>query len=111
MPTAPRTHLSRMRPLQPQARSRPDTRPSAHARGYGRAWGRLRAWVLARRPLCAVCGGPATDVDHIIPRERGGLDSPTNLQGLCHSHHSQKTAREDGGFGHARKGPARKGAA
>lgn len=40
---------------------------------------------------------PATDVDHITRIEEGGDPwDETNLQGLCHSHHSQKTARETG---------------
>lgn len=41
----------------------------------------------------------ATDVDHIVPREQGGSDQWSNLQALCHSCHSKKTATEDGGFG------------
>ena len=65
-------------------------------------------------PLCRMCVGEcgdnpfkipdvAVDVDHIIPMARGGerLD-PNNLQPLCKRHHSQKTAREDGGMGHRR---------
>lgn len=44
-----------------------------------------------------------THVDHVRPH-RGDwslfMDS-TNLQALCHSCHSRKTAREDRGFGHA----------
>lgn len=37
----------------------------------------------------------ATDVDHIIPLRDGGAPfERSNLQGLCHSHHSSKTAGE-----------------
>jgi 5-methylcytosine-specific restriction enzyme A len=75
-----------------QERSR--ERGSAHAQGYGRRWQRMRIMVLNREPLCRICLAPATDVDHILPRKRGGLDSFENLQALCHSCHSQKTARE-----------------
>jgi 5-methylcytosine-specific restriction endonuclease McrA len=40
---------------------------------------------------------PATDVDHRTRIEEGGEPwDETNLQGLCHPHHSQKTARETG---------------
>ncbi|MBE3589998.1 MAG: HNH endonuclease [Firmicutes bacterium] len=79
-------------------------RGSAASRGYDARWRRLRAMVLAREPLCRACAvegrvTPATDVDHIVPRSRGGTDVLDNLQPLCHRHHSEKTAREDGGFG------------
>lgn len=51
--------------------------------------------VLRRDPICKAdgCEEPSTDVDHIIPRREGGQDTMENLQGLCHSHHSQKTAQ------------------
>ena len=58
-------------------------------------WRRLRKYQLAINPLCAACGRPATDVDHIKPISAGGhawdLD---NLQSLCHQHHSIKTGCE-----------------
>jgi len=76
------------------------TRQSASKRGYDRTWRRLRLLVLAKQPVCQACGrAPSTDVDHIVPLARGGINALDNLQGLCHSCHSAKTAREDGGFG------------
>lgn len=52
--------------------------------------------------LCAMCNrAPATDLDHKIPH-RGNADlfwAASNWQGLCHPCHSEKTAREDSGFG------------
>lgn len=76
-------------------------RGSASARGYGRAWAARRAAYLASHPWCAVegCREPAVEVDHIVPRRRGGSDDETNLQGLCRRHHSAKTVRQDGGLG------------
>lgn len=76
-----------------------DRRGSAASRGYDREWQRLRLMVLRREPLCRMCAEagiitPATDVDHIIRKSDGGLDTFGNLQPLCHSHHSQKTATE-----------------
>jgi len=71
-------------------------RESAHARGYDRTWQNLRLMVLRRSPLCLKCGQGASQVDHITPIRKGGarLD-PQNLQSLCHSCHSKKTATED----------------
>jgi 5-methylcytosine-specific restriction protein A len=83
-------------------------RPSANKRGYGTEWGTLRRMVLREEPLCRDIWGvhrkyrvvvPATEVDHIVPLEQGGTNERSNLQGLCHSCHSRKTVRDDGGFG------------
>ncbi|MDP6619089.1 MAG: HNH endonuclease signature motif containing protein [Nitrospinota bacterium] len=56
--------------------------------------------VLAREPICRICKrAPSSEPDHMIPRRLGGEDTDENLQALCKSCHSRKTAREDGGFG------------
>jgi 5-methylcytosine-specific restriction protein A len=73
------------------------TRTNAGKRGYGAAWRKLRAAVIARDPICVECRvNPSTDVDHILPRASGGTDALSNLQGLCHRCHSRKTAQADG---------------
>ena len=59
-------------------------------------WQQLRQRQLLVEPWCAVCGARATDVDHIKPH-RGDLRlflDEGNLQSLCHSCHSKKTAKE-----------------
>ena len=86
------------------AREIDSTRASASRRGYGAIWRVARLVHLRRHPLCVACEAegrttPATDVDHVLSRRRGGTDDPSNLQSLCHSHHSSKTALEDGRFG------------
>jgi 5-methylcytosine-specific restriction protein A len=82
---------------------KPDTRPTATERGYDAEWRRLRAIHLRDNPYCVECAKfgkveKATEVDHIIPHK--GDDSlrldASNLQSLCHYHHSQKTGRERG---------------
>lgn len=73
------------------------TRPSAAERGYDYAWQQTRASFLAHHPFCIVCGQKATHVDHIVARRRGGSDDESNLQALCASCHSRKTATIDGG--------------
>lgn len=81
-------------------------RPNANARDYGAGWRKIRDAFLRQHPWCmdpdVVHDGEvvrATDVDHILPREQGGSDRDENLEALCHSCHSRKTAKRDGGFG------------
>lgn len=74
-------------------------RGSASSRGYGRRWRRLRAMILVQSPLCVMCLAEnrttaAVEVDHITPLRDGGDNTIENLQPLCKSHHSQKTARD-----------------
>lgn len=50
-------------------------------------------------PVCKACHNAlSTDVDHIVARVRGGVDSEGSLQGLCHACHNRKTALFDGAF-------------
>lgn len=49
---------------------------------------------IRQHPVCVVCDAPATDVDHILPKRRGGTDQESNLQSLCSTCHNRKTNRE-----------------
>ena len=75
---------------------------SRHARGYGSAWVKLRARILARDGhLCRACmvNGRvtvATQVDHVLPKSKGGTDDEANLQSLCGPCHKAKTAQDEG---------------
>lgn len=72
-----------------------DRRGSSAQRGYGYAWQKFRKDFIARHPICCRCQmRPTTDVDHIVPRSRGGSDDERNLQPLCGACHKSKTARE-----------------
>lgn len=77
-------------------------RPSAAQRGYDSKWRRTRAEYLRTHPICEDergCIQPATDVDHIDglgPNGPRGHDAE-NLRAMCHSHHSQRTARDQKG--------------
>lgn len=81
-------------------------RPSVSARGYGAEWRKTRKAFLQIHPICqdeAGCLEPATDVDHIDglgPLGPRGFDFQ-NLRAFCHSHHSQRTARDQPGGWHA----------
>lgn len=74
----------------------PDRRASAARRGYDREWEEIRADQIAWEPWCQRCGAPASHADHIRPRRqfanRAAADLPNNLQSLCASCHSSKTA-------------------
>ena len=80
-------------------------------RGYGYRWKKFRESFLSKNPLCVICQAEgkvvvATVLDHIIPH-RGNQEvfwRKGNHQPLCSSHHSQKTALEEGGIGANRKG-------
>ena len=46
--------------------------------------------------ICQVCGGPAEEVDHVVPRSHFGKrrrterDSDDNLRCICHACHHQR---------------------
>ncbi len=105
VPGCPRLAVQRGRCATHQPVRAPDTRPSPSARGYDRAWQRIRECVLQRDATCVECGAPATDVDHILPLRSGGSNDLSNLQGLCHACHARKTSRQDGGWGMGVKSP------
>lgn len=91
----------RPEPCKCPPRRSPDNRASAHARGYDAKWKKTRASYLRAYPFCEQegCEAKATDVHHLDglgPRGPYGHD-PANLQALCHSHHSQETAKEQPG--------------
>lgn len=63
-----------------------------------RPWRRIREIVLQRdKYKCVSCGQVSADleVDHIIPRNKGGSDLEGNLQSLCGFCHLIKTASEN----------------
>ena len=68
-------------------------------------WKRSRLMALARQLVCQAdgCNRSAIDVDHVVSVEAGGAQySYDNVQCLCHSCHSRKTAMYDGSFGRAK---------
>lgn len=66
-------------------------------RGYGWLWRQQREKVMSRDGgLCQIClkknkVTPATEVDHILGKARGGTDNDENLQAICNECHKQKT--------------------
>ncbi len=65
--------------------------------------GTIRYEVLKRAKFrCELCGISADikalEVDHIVPRNKGGSDDPSNLQALCYSCNSMKRDRDDTDF-------------
>ncbi len=81
-------------------------RQSSTARGYDGRWRKARATHLRKHPLCEahLARGQLVEetyVDHVVPHsgDRALFWDSANWQSLCKPCHSQKTAREDGGFG------------
>jgi 5-methylcytosine-specific restriction protein A len=89
-----------------------EQRGTAAERGYNSRWRKATATWRSHDPqrnLCAEClkSGrltPARITDHVVPHK--GSQSlfwdTSNWQTLCRTHHAEKTAREDGGFGNKR---------
>lgn len=76
--------------LKSQQRAKDQRRGTASQRGYGKAWRELRAQLIAAHPYCSNpdCREPITkdnplSVDHIVQRQHGGSDDPSNLRVLC----------------------------
>jgi 5-methylcytosine-specific restriction enzyme A len=75
----------------------PDKRPSSTVREYGYDWKtKVRDPYLKVHPWCVNLYGThwaqlrAVVVDHILPKEQGGTDDWSNLQGLCRSCDNKK---------------------
>src|SRR5579859_4625807 len=100
MPTKPPTHRPRFAPSRMKV---------ADPFYKTAAWLSMRRMILNRVPMCVECIrdhrlSASTHVDHKISRQQRpdlALD-PDNLQGLCASCHSRKTAASDGGFGNTK---------
>lgn len=79
-------------------------RAFAHrTRGYGAVPGHMRFEVLKRaKHRCELCGVTADlkalEVDHIVPKSRGGKDELANFQALCYTCNAQKGNRDDTDF-------------
>lgn len=71
-------------------------------RGLGWKWQMFRRRILKRDLyLCQPCRKagrttPATEVDHIIPRAKGGQMTDDNAQSICAACHEAKTAADEG---------------
>ena len=72
-------------------------------------WRAFRKAIIARHDgRCTVCQRQVNanlHVDHIVSVKDAPERAfdPANVRVLCHSCHSRKTAKHDGGFGNARK--------
>jgi 5-methylcytosine-specific restriction protein A len=77
-------------------------RGNRHQRGYGYLWYRIRDRILKRdNYLCQPCENnhritTASEVDHILPKAKGGTDDDDNLQSICKKCHAEKTITDKG---------------
>lgn len=65
-------------------------------------WQALRAQHYQANPLCVECERAGvvrvwTELDHVVPHrgDPARFWAPDNLQGLCATHHREKTARRE----------------
>ncbi len=84
------------------------TQPVEALEAVARTWDLRNEWLAAThnsmlkrasRHTTPPQARPSTEVDHILPLAQGGTHDRSNLQGLCHSCHSSKTALESSGWG------------
>ena len=79
-------------------------RGSRHERGYDYRWTLLRTQVLKRDGYLCQCQEcktkgrlrPAYEVDHVIPKAKGGSDNMANLAAINRTCHQRKTMQEQG---------------
>jgi len=66
----------------------------AYQRGEQYGWENVKMYVRARDEYtCRYCGAvmpPDLEVDHVVPRSRGGTDRPNNLVAACHECNRRK---------------------
>lgn len=109
-------HITRTQALQAERQAAfnrtPDRKHSSKLYN-GKAWQAMRASQLRREPLCRTCSAAgritvATEVDHITPHRNNAklFFDRLNLQALCKSCHSAKTAREVNGREGRSKSPS-----
>lgn len=86
-----------LRPATPPRPSYEERRATSRQRGYDGRWAKARFTYLAHHPLCAMCGDPATVVDHIVPHEgdQARFWDVTNWQPLCKPCHDGPKQRAD----------------
>lgn len=103
MPKKPKTHTPHGTPTTAQkCKQYEKVRGTASQRGYTYKWSKAAKGFLKKNPLCVMCleeghTCAATEVDHIVPHhgDQKLFWDKSNWQGLCKSHHSQKTATEN----------------
>lgn len=70
-------------------------------------WKKIRARILARDPVCKLCGvRPSTHCDHIVAKADDHRD--VGLQGVCGPCHDQKSSAEGNAAQRAAKRPGRR---
>lgn len=69
-------------------------------------WSKIRARILARDPVCKICGvRPSTMCDHIVAK--ADLNGPADLQGVCGPCHDRKSSAEGNAAQRANPRPGR----
>lgn len=110
MPISPKT-FNPFRKIQTSSLPARTKQSWGNGRG-GRAWRRLRKYILERDNYLCKCDDcvslglirMANEVDHIIPLSLGGTDDEDNLRAINKECHKKKTAKESRGRNKKREG-------
>lgn len=66
---------------------------SNQASSMPKNWSTFRRKTLSGPTRCYLCGEGATEVDHVVPRHRGGGEKD-NLKPICRRCHAHKSSME-----------------
>jgi 5-methylcytosine-specific restriction protein A len=93
MPSIPK---SRPKTIQPKQKNQHQGRQYYNPNYNTHRWRLLRLELLKMNPICVSCNKAlASEADHIEPVRVGGdFWNPDNIQMLCKSCHSSKSAKE-----------------
>jgi 5-methylcytosine-specific restriction endonuclease McrA len=88
--------------FDPARLKNPELTGVAYQRGELFGW-EIRAYLLEkfqRRCVYCRCADTAFEIDHVVPRSRGGSDAVSNLVLSCHTCNTAKGNRTGAEFGH-----------
>lgn len=78
-----REYMRRWRERNPERHAQANRMNARRRRGGGMAPDTRVYMTIIENDLCAYCGGPADQIDHVVPLARGGSNEWDNLTAAC----------------------------